>query len=84
LGQTSASPILPPFLDIVIPFPHCPNDAELRLVQVQRWTFAKTKRFTLGRFLSMESDGDSLVDEFVDKLHSVGDEMAAKADDLAR
>jgi hypothetical protein len=32
----------------------------------------------------MESDGDSLVDEFVDTLHSVGDEMAAKANDLAQ
>jgi hypothetical protein len=32
----------------------------------------------------MESDGNSLVDEFVDTLHSVGDEMAAKADELAR
>jgi hypothetical protein len=67
-----------------MPFPHCPNDVELRLVQVQRWTFAKTKRLTVGRFDSMESDRDSLVDEFVDTLHSVGDEMAAKADDLAR
>jgi hypothetical protein len=46
--------------------------------------FAKTKRLTVGRFLSMESDGDSLVDEFVDTLHSVGDEMAAKADELGR
>jgi hypothetical protein len=67
-----------------MPFPHYPNDAELRLVQVQRWMFAKTKRLTAGRCVSMESDGDSLIDEFVDTLHSVGDEMAAKADNLAR
>jgi hypothetical protein len=83
-GQTGASPILPPFPDTVLPFPHCPNDAELRFVQVQRWTFGKTKRFTVRRFVSMESGGDSLVDEFVDTLHSAGDEMAAKVDNLAR
>jgi hypothetical protein len=66
-----------------MPFPHCPNDVELRIVQVQRWTFDKTKTLTAGPFVSMKSDSDSLVDEFFDTSHSVGDEMAAKAYDLA-
>jgi hypothetical protein len=32
----------------------------------------------------MESNGDSVVDEFVGTLHSISDEMAAKADDPAQ